>query len=96
MSNLDKSTLVKMGGHVSIRETIKPGTGDPYNIRYVERTECVELSIGTFEHLLNCLANQRYQIAPKEGVALTETQERIDDFWNQGMALLSTAKKSEK
>jgi len=47
------------------------------------------ISEDSFEHLLNCLANQKY--IPSENLGRTEqkSQDAIDDFWRQGMNFLS-------
>lgn len=63
--------------------------------------ETIEVRTDFFEHLLNCLANQKYiGEAPPNGDALAmgeETfnelqdanQQTIDDAWNDGMAILA-------
>lgn len=43
-----------------------------------------------FEHILNCLANQKYIGEMAEEVQ-KEWQEIIDKAWNEGMSLLSEA-----
>lgn len=43
-----------------------------------------------FEHLLNCLANQKYINNPlslSEGISY-ENQQAIDKAWNEGMVIL--------
>lgn len=61
----------------------------------------ISIDEGSFEHILNCLANQKYVgKAPPCGDAMDtepaeyrkvqkDNQEAIDDCWRQGMAFLS-------
>lgn len=56
------------------------------------------IDIYFFEHLLNCMANQKYLnelesiLLPEE---VEENQKIIDDAWNAGMLLLSEARGEE-
>lgn len=47
------------------------------------------ISQDNFEHLLNCLANQKYIPLENLGKIEQENQDAIDDFWRQGMNFLS-------
>lgn len=42
----------------------------------------------SFEHLLNCLANQKFTNYQED----LETQKIIDDYWNQGMNVICPPK----
>lgn len=42
----------------------------------------------SFEHLLNCLANQKFTNYQED----LDTQNIIDDFWNQGMNVICPPK----
>ena len=48
----------------------------------------VELEVGYFSHLLNCLANQKYllEMPPADRI---NGQMVIDEAWNKGMAMIS-------
>ncbi len=54
----------------------------------------IMISKDSFEHLLNCLANQKFISVPdKQSITeKTEIQDYIDDFWVQGMDLLNSKK----
>ena len=56
-------------------------------------SKMIELEEDFFEHLLNCLANQKYMRIPGEGQSAAETkdQEKIDKAWKEGMAILTRA-----
>ena len=52
----------------------------------------IEVEEGFFEHLLNCLANQRYMDIPEEmpHPETAKNQEKIDKAWQKGMGILQS------
>lgn len=48
----------------------------------------IKVSKDLFEHILNCMANQKFIHEQKPGVQ-KEWQQAIDDAWNDGMKLLN-------
>ena len=61
------------------------------NDRAKTNPEYITIDEGFFEHLLNCLANQKYQKVPSEHSSdrEKETQTAIDEAWNEGMKILN-------
>jgi len=57
----------------------------------------VIISKGNFEHLLNCLCNQKYLPLPEKqsGVEI-ECQKAIDRFWKEGVNILNTISVKEQ
>lgn len=50
--------------------------------------EIIEIPTSFFEHLLNCLANQKF-IDELDDPSRKVNQKIIDDAWNDGMAILN-------
>ncbi|MDR3560491.1 MAG: hypothetical protein P4N59_03470 [Negativicutes bacterium] len=77
---------IKLFNPETVKERIK-------EIQEIHPQMGVRISITTdhFEHLLNCLCNQKY-ITEQSPEVQADWQERIDAAWNDGMALLSRAR----
>lgn len=68
----------------------------------------ISIDVGFFEHLLNCLANQKFIGEPPpcgDAVALSkeeynsiqkENQSKIDDAWKKGVEILRDHRKAQK
>ena len=68
----------------------------------IKKNGAILISEGSFQHLLNCLANQKFVgEAPINGDSVAvgkeeyyqvqnEMQDAIDDFWKQCMSLLTS------
>lgn len=54
----------------------------------------ITIDVGDFEHLLNCLANQKF-INEQTPEVQKEWQEVIDAAWNKGMKELSDHRNSQ-
>ena len=55
---------------------------------------CVDIERDFFEHLLNCLANQKY-VHEQKLDARVKVQAVIDAAWRKGMDLLAAADTAE-
>jgi hypothetical protein len=79
-----------------------------YDIKWQRDDDKIIISKGYFEHLLNCLANQKYiEELPPNGDALAEGEENyrniqeenqmaIDKAWREGMFILSLNHRSKE
>lgn len=81
-----KTTMV---GFYKCREIVNDKGGE------VEMSKVISVDVGLFEHLLNCLANQKFidEQLPKPR---KEWQAKIDEAWNKGMTLLSEFRKKPR
>ena len=61
----------------------------------IKKGNDVIISKDSFEHLLNCLANQKFVAVPDKQTETErkEVQEYVDDFWVQCMDLIHDKKK---
>lgn len=62
------------------------------NVRSSQMSKQIKVDEGLFEHILNCIANQKY-IGEMTKEVQKEWRETIDKAWNDGMAILSKARR---
>jgi len=58
------------------------------NDRAKRNPEYITINEALLEHLLNCLANQKYMETHDESMPPSDNQIAIDKAWNEGMEIL--------
>lgn len=61
--------------------------------RYTEKMN-IKIDINIFEHILNCMCNQKYINEQKKEIQ-KQWQKIIDIAWNKGMRILTDNQKKE-